>query len=407
VSLTTRSITVFAVGLFLAGPGAALTGCNLIVGSGDYVIDAGAGTPDDASSSNPPDGGGGSSSGGTGSDGATSLPEAGPIPEAGSGGDGGVPEDGGTITTDAGTVVSTVGCGAGDGLIVGPQASGTAFQQLVTACEMAVSCDPAFFDVTLSDCITDNYLGAFAATSCLATVASCDDYFACTGNTVADPSLCDGSNFDDTGSCAGAVATTCFGGGGGFKANCAVLGGTCTKYDADGDGDVAANCVKLASCPDTSDGYHCASSSYLYECDTTETGTIPIGNNCPASSSCESDDNGTHCVYDASSCTAAGSTCNGNKLVTCSANAGGNEGATYDCGSVGLSCVANGASGTAACVAPGCQSSTCVESCDGNNVITACVGGAPYNIDCTVAGFTGCSTDSPDGSSTTYAFCYY
>jgi hypothetical protein len=379
----------------------AVTGCNLIVGSGDYVIgDAAAVTPPgDGSTSGEVDSGGGGEV-------DTSVPDTGTTPDSGE-----TPDVG--TTPDAGPPLEagpTVGCGL-DGGVTSGQMGSASFQQLVTACVMAESCNPAFFDVPLSDCITLDYLDAFPTVpsiTCLASAKNCSDYYNCTGNTLLDLTTCDGSNVDDTGTCAGGVATSCGSFGGGVKANCNVLGGTCTVYATDTDGDMSANCQVLSSCPDTSDGFHCASTTELYLCAATSTSTIAIGNACPTGSTCRTDADGTHCVYDASSCTTPGTTCVNGKLSSCAASAGGNEGATYDCAAAGLSCVANGAAGTAACVAPGCAGTTCVESCDDNTgIMTACVGGAPINVDCTIYGFTGCSTDSPIGSNTTYAFCYY
>jgi hypothetical protein len=389
----------------LAGLGA-VTGCNLIVGSGDYVIgDAATVTPSsDGSQPGDVDGSADSSGGGEVD---TSIPDTGTTPDAGETPDVGTTADTGPLP-DAGP---TVGCGV-QGSVTTAQMGSASFQQLVTACVMAESCDPDFFDVPLSDCITLDYLGAFPTVpsiTCLASAKTCTDYYNCTGNTLLDLTTCDGSNFDDTGTCAGGVATTCFGvSGGGFKANCNVLGGTCTPYASDTDGDMAANCKVLSSCPDTSEGYHCSSTTELYECDDTSTSTIAIGNACPTGSTCRTDANGTHCIYDASSCTTPGTTCVNGNLSSCAAPAGGNEGATYNCAAAGLSCVANTAAGTAACVAPGCAGTTCVESCDDTTgIMTACVGGAPISIDCTTYGFTGCSLSSPDGSNTPYAFCYY
>ena len=374
----------------------AVTGCNLIVGSGDYVIgDAAPVTPtSDGAQAGDVDG-----SVDSGGEADTSIPDAGTTPDSG---------EAGLPPVDSG---STVGCGLEGGVTSGQMGSAS-FQQLVTACVMAESCDPAFFDVPLSDCITLDYLGAFPTSpsiTCLASAKTCTDYYNCTSNTLLDLTTCDGSNATDTGTCTGGVATTCFSPfGGGFRANCNVLGGTCTVYTSDSSGDMAANCEVLSSCPDTSSGYHCSSATELYECDTTSTSTIAIGNSCPTGSTCRTDANGTHCIYDASSCATPGTTCVNGNLSSCTAPAGGNEGATYNCAAAGLSCVMNTTAGTAACVAPGCAGTTCVESCDGTTgIMTACVGGAPLNVDCTTYGFTSCSTDSPVGSNTTYAFCYY
>jgi hypothetical protein len=35
-----------------------------------------------------------------------------------------------------------------------------------------------------------------------------------------------------------------------------------------------------------------------------------------------------------------------------------------------------------------------------------CIGGAQYDVDCTMFGFTGCDSAAPTGSSTLYTYCF-
>jgi len=390
---STLAVAIAAIAAIAAMAGAA-SGCNLIVGSGDYVVDAAVGGGDDVTQTKPGDG---SDGGTTGSEGGTQADVG--APDAST-----VLPDGGSPSLEAG---STVACGVDGG---GAGAGTASFQQLITACVMAESCDPAYFDVPLSECITEDYLEAFPSTACLASAKTCQDFYNCTGNRVADLTDCDGSNFNDTGLCStNGVATTCFGAvGGGLIYNCGVLGGTCTPYATDTSGDMAANCTVLPSCPDTSKGFHCASTTQIYECDSTSTSTIAVGAACPTASSCQTNTEGTHCIYNSPSCATPGATCLDGNLNLCTSSASGNQGATFRCAVAGLSCAADADAGTGACVAPGCANTTCQESCDSTTgIMTACIGGSPFAIDCIKYGFTTCSTGSPSSSTTTYAFCEF
>ncbi|HEX3772690.1 MAG TPA: hypothetical protein VHV30_17545 [Polyangiaceae bacterium] len=396
-----RQVVAAAASIALGG----LAACNLIVGSGDYAVgDAGGALPSEDGSLKPDvmtttmsgDDSGGMT--------MTTVPDA-TVP------DGGAPEgaaaDTGTTTppSDGGLpalpVGSTVQCG-GDG---GAGLDAASFQQLVTACVIASSCDPVLFDVPLGQCITEDYLDAFPQVQCLATAKSCDDYMKCTGNRITTAEECDGTAFDDVGTCDSTtnVATNCPASGYGAVYACKVVGGTCAVYSEDSE-DTAANCQVAPQCGDTSDGFHCASPTVLYTCESTQNGTIAVGQNCPAMSTCQSD----ICVYESPvACSTVGRTCDANgDLTACTSEDGGTGGAKFRCSAAGIGCVDDQTQGTI-CEAPGCANVTCTESCgDDGHTIHTCIGGAPFDVDCNKYGFDYCDQGS-DGSGTPYPYCEY
>lgn len=232
-----RRVSTLAV-VLAVGFGGAVSGCGLVVGSGDYVV----GTVDgggltggsDASQTIPPAGDGAA----PGSD-ATAPPDAAGSPP---------PTEAGTTADGGPTSVCANGALVPGGLPTGDPA----FQQLVNACVLAVSCDPLFFDVPVSDCINRDYLDTFFPDKCLAGIKSgasgpCDDYYACEGSRIAAPSECSEASTADTdiGTCNAGIATSCLGSGDGIIFNCGALGGTCTTYhesDYADFGDTAAGC---------------------------------------------------------------------------------------------------------------------------------------------------------------------
>ena len=390
-----RRVSTLAV-VLAVGFGGAVSGCGLVVGSGDYVV----GTVDgggltggsDASQTIPPAGDGAA----PGSD-ATAPPDAAGSPP---------PTEAGTTADGGPTSVCANGALVPGGLPTGDPA----FQQLVNACVLAVSCDPLFFDVPVSDCINRDYLDTFFPDKCLAGIKSgasgpCDDYYACEGSRIAAPSECSEASTADTdiGTCNAGIATSCLGSGDGIIFNCGALGGTCTTYhesDYADFGDTAAGCQILSNCTDPTDNsLHCGTSSQLYICEATDTSaTLGIGRTCPAGSTCQTSNGNTDCYVSAPSCTAAGTSCANGELTTCVDLTSGNQQYTTTCAAAGLEC-----SGTpAACVAPGC--SGCVETCNGASLQT-CIGGAPFTVDCTALGFNICDTDTFNNM--TYNYCAY
>jgi hypothetical protein len=378
-------VSTLAVALAV-GFGGGATGCGLVVGSGDYVVgsvDAGGGSKGgpDASQTVPPDDGAIPPE----SD-ATAEPDAPGSAEAGSP----PPTEAGTTADGGPTDVCANGAVVPGGLPTGDPA----FQQLVNACVLAVSCDPLFFDVTVSDCINRDYLNTFFPNKCLADITSCDDYYACQGSRIATLSECSEASNEDTdiGTCNAGIATSCFGSGDGIVFDCGVLGGTCTTYhesDYADFGDTAAGCQILSNCTDPTDNsLHCGTSSQLYVCAATDTSaTLGIGRTCPAGSTCQTSNGNTDCYFSAPSCTTPGTSCANGQLTTCIALTSDNQQYTNGCATAGLEC-----GGTpAACVAPGC--SDCTEGCNADGTgLQICIGGAPFTVDCTALGFNTCDT---------------
>ena len=209
--------------LFAAGAAlAALAGCGLVVGSGDYSVgnvtlgSEGGANPDDAGSS---------------ADGHVVSGQDATSPGDSGGGEGGlsVPDSGG-----AGHCGSSIPTTTAD------------FRKLVNTCVQAVNCDESQFPVNVSDCITQNYLQATGSVACLSTISDCNGFYSCQGDRIAQPSEC--SSTDMSGACNGNVATYCFGGSylGAVK-NCDKLGGTCGTY-TDDSGNPAAGCQVVPTC---------------------------------------------------------------------------------------------------------------------------------------------------------------
>jgi hypothetical protein len=400
MSFTRERVAYAAIGLCVA-LGASMAGCGLVVGAGDYVVgsahDGGGmtGQPPDADTDvqqqmPPPD------AGGPGPD-VTSQPDVSiPPPDSG--------DDSGPATTDGAPMV---GCPFDAG---GLSTSAAAFQQLVNACVLAVTCDPQFFSVTVSECITTDYLNTHFATKCLAGITSCNDYYACQGTRITTVSECSGasSSGKDIGSCNGAVATMCFSDGNGFVSNCAALGGTCTVYhesDYASFGDTGAGCEILSSCSSGTTGSQCSGSS-VYSCVSTDT-TTNIGiltESCATGSTCSTNNNGvTACVASSTNCSAAGTSCAGDNLTTCESTSTGLYQYTNACSAAGLTCTPSSGGTSASCTSPGCATSGCTESCLDNTHLQACIGGESLIVDCAALGFNFCDTAS--GPQLTYSYC--
>jgi hypothetical protein len=373
-----------------AGLASVVAGCGLVVGAGDYVVGTADASSADAGSAGNLDG--------------SPNPEAQAPPP---GGDSEAPPADASAAPDAPTTVGpteagttsdggpTVVCAADGTLVPGGLPTGdAAFQQRVNACVLAVTCDPQYFEVPISDCITSDYLGAQFTTPCLANIKSCDDYYACRGDRIATPAECPDSNGIDVGSCsASGVATNCFAGGGGIVSNCAMQGGTCVVYDEpdfSDNGDTAAGC-QVGTCNDSStEDNECASASQIFICTATDSGDIEIGRNCPSGSTCQTSKGKTDCFETTSACTTPGTTCTSGNLTTCQTLTSGNQVYTGNCSVAGLVC--DTTSSTGACAAPGCQNSGCSETCVGNS-LQLCIGGAPFTVDCTTLGFDTCNSD--------------
>jgi len=389
MSASRRRVSPVAVVLAMGAMGLAVGvgGCNLVVGSGDYVVglgDGGSGPPSNLDGSPTPAVDGVA----PGLD-ASSEPETSTPVDAGATGDGGPA----SVCTPNGALVPG-GLPTGD----------PAFQKLVSACVLAVSCDPQYFEVTVSDCITNDHLHAYFQSDCLANITSCADYYACQGSRVATPTECAGAvaGGSDTGSCSGGVATSCSSSGYGTVANCTALGGSCVVYDTTDIGDESAGCQISSSCTDDDGFIHCATTSEVYSCEDTTTVTVGIlHQTCPQGSTCTMNNGVTGCFTTGPSCSTPGSTCANDALTTCVSVTSGDQQYTNACSAAGLECITS-VSGTGSCTAPGCDTSDCVEGCDGSKLQT-CIGGAPYEVDCTTLGFDTCTSDPSSG----YNYCDY
>ncbi|HZU85038.1 MAG TPA: hypothetical protein VE987_19035 [Polyangiaceae bacterium] len=371
------------------GGGVAAAGCNLLVGVGDYSIadggtdgtfggaDAPIGSEDAAADR--------SASADAAGDGRSDAGDARPDHDAARANDAAVEDTGLDAGTDAGGDAAGPETGVTCGQTLPPPNpdAGTDFQKLVTTCVLAISCDPFLFPITLSDCITRNELQAILPVACLTQITDCSGYYACQGSRYATATECPAGS--TTGMCGGTnqeLAIDCFTGS---VKNCAKTGGTCaTVTDANG---LRADCVVVPSCTDTSGNLLCTNNQ-LYSCFQ----GVGYGSSCDAlGATCSTTGSrGTDCYFNSTTtCTTPGTaTCSTGTTVTACAEA--NQRFDFDCSRAGGSCQTD-ATGNGACVAPGCSTtSSCAEVCTGA-VVTACVGGAPYTIDCTQYGFSSCA----------------
>jgi hypothetical protein len=381
--MTSRRRAALALALAASSSGA-LVACNFIVDAGSYSV--------------------GNSSGDASSVDTGVIAVDSSVIDTGTVVDSGTPGDTGSPAADSGPA-KEAGAVCGQGL---PTTSST-FQQLVTTCALAASCDPNF-DTTMGYCITNDYLHSVPSLSCLLTITDCNGYQQCRGTrqptltqcpTTSTPSYC-----NDAG-----IGINC-GAGGGFVGtqDCNVLGGTCGVYTTDAG--AGAACKVVSSCPgsDPSTGL-CSSGNDLYAC----INGVGYGQSCGSSETCINDGvDTTGCYYNLPGCSYQGIdtyTCSGNTVQLCTEVNNNGVLYPYNCSTAGQTCAADSdGMGNAGCLAPGCTSddyNNCTESCSGS-MATVCVGGAPYTFDCAKIGtagtFTGCTTID-DGTDPVYASC--
>jgi hypothetical protein len=380
----------------LAGTSGSLASCEWIVGTGDYAVgEAGAdGTMSGADVGNGEiDSGGGmdSTREAAAADGTGRDAMAGDAPEDAAGerrgdasaSEGGVDAAGGGGDADAGVPEAEAGVDCGQGI-----PTGAAFTSLVNTCVFVTSCDPYVLPLQLSDCITNTTLdgaGDGGPFSCLSTITDCNGYYACQGVRLATGSATECSGFAS--SCSGNVAYDCSGGadGGvpspGTVTNCALTPGPCQTY-TDTLGNSRADCVVVPSCTVPDGGGSQCSGNNIYTCVSTDGGTTGIGygRNC-GQATCVANANDARCSFVGGGlCGAVSSNaCNGATLQeTCTSPT---QQFNYDCSRAGGTCNTD-TLGNHGCVSPGCPlSTTCAESCNGT-LVTTCVGGAPYTVDC-------------------------
>jgi hypothetical protein len=368
--LGTRGAAI-AVALVL-GVAGGLAACNFIVGAGSYSVGSG-----DAGMSD------------TGT-----VFDTGPIVDSGSHADVTKPMDSGA--GGDGMAEGGVSCG------MGLPTTSMAFKQALTTCVLAESCDPYAFQVSISDCMTEDYLHSIGTYACLTTISDCAGYTSCTGESIANSTQCPGATQPSCDSNNNAVQ--CNPTGGGAVRNCTKLGGTCGTYTDDG-GVITADCVAVTSCPQPNDGNDYCSGSSLYTC----IGGKGYGENCTLIEATCLDGgggNGSGCYFNGPACTTPGYTCNSNVVDWCTTQ---DITLAYNCSTAGLKCTPNAdGTGTAQCLAPGCTSTdiaSCTESCTGT-FAQVCVGGAPYAFDCSkIAGFTTCATFTDNTSLNVRAYC--
>ncbi|HEY4014780.1 MAG TPA: hypothetical protein VGM06_15660 [Polyangiaceae bacterium] len=403
----------------LAAFSGAVAGCNFLVGVGDYSIADGEApetSTGDATTDAPVLADAGGTDGFDGAlgahdaladhvDAAQDAPAEGAQADAAEAGshDGG---DSGSGSSDSGVGDSgTNEAGASEGGPVdagsdatesGAPACGaaipttTAFANLVKTCVEVASCDPFVLLVPISECITQDVLhasGVGTAFDCLSNITDCNGYYACQGVRFATASEC--PTFASQ--CIGNVAYNCDFSFLGQVTNCALIpGGTCVHH-TEGSDDLA-DCIVQPSC--TVAGTNTCVTNSNSTC-TTVTGqatNVGLGRAC-VDATCTTA-SGVGCTFDGTALcdTENSSSCNGTTVAQqCGLPA---QAFNYDCTTAGGTCAPNGAT-AALCVSPGCtaaQAANCVESCDGANTITVCVGGAPYAIDCTQYGFGSCNT---------------
>jgi hypothetical protein len=293
-----------------------------------------------------------------------------------------------------------------------------AFQAALSGCIYTAGCDPdctnntpsisASLFTSIGACVGSNYLGSANSLKCLESISSCAGFQTCTGMNTSTAAQC-GANFTNPASCSGSLAINC-----GADSNivnavydCAITGGTCTTYkDPNGGNATAAGC-SLGTCTNTDYLSHCDAQNNLYVCVGTTT-KKEIGQSCGANATCVEDANGARCVPKGGvACTTSGalSCASSSSLETC------NDKVTYteNCANAGLGCETD-TSATSTCVAPGCTTNdvgTCTEKCLpglGAGWAQFCVGGVPLKVNCAnYAPFTTCDDTACTGT----VFCNF
>jgi hypothetical protein len=223
----------------------------------------------------------------------------------------------------------------------------------------------------------------------------------------ADVEACSGVAREPTDTCAGASGWRCEGDvaircdGEPYSVDCARLGGTCDLFESTEVTEYRFPCKAPApsTCsPDDPTSYTCAD-KYSVSCIDGKS----YGTDCTAW--------GATCIEPTpgyATCSTTKANCDAPETASCVANAvqycdsDGRLG-VYDCGPAGATCAPG-----AYCLSPGCTTAdadACEESCIDETHAQACVGGAPYVIDCTDYGFKACITYTDSTSMTPYVEC--
>ena len=305
--------------------------------------------------------------------------------------------DGGHALLDAndGAAEAETAPSCGQGLPVGE----SDFQKLVSTCLLAVSCDPDFFNVSMSQCISYDYLESIGSIACLSTIQDCAGFYSCEGRRYPTLAECPTGSTSVSCDATNNLAIDC---SAGVVKSCSKYGGTCGTY-IDGTGNVAVGCQVVDSCIPGGTGDQCSAGNKVYSCALSGVGygrdCTTIGATCVANPT-----DGTSCYYNGPACNDGGAdTCVGGALSTCTLE--GTE-LNFNCARAGGSCAID-PTGAAYCLAPGCSTGqTCSESCGADgHTMTVCVGNAPYTIDCTqYPPFKACD-QLLDSSGNPFAFC--
>jgi len=267
---------------------------------------------------------------------------------------------------------------------------------LERACVQQVSCDPNVPPFDISYCIAMDPLS-----SCLRNIQTCDDFTACTGRRYGASNACSAG---ETGwKCSSpTLAVFCPSSGSQFSVDCSKLGAVCNAYtQGGGTGYWPCRVDPATSCSDTDPSlWHC-SGNFNYHC----LDGIQYGEQCDRaeySRTCVEQTAGkAFCTLGTSTCASPKTfACSGNVAVSCSA-----YGYSYqsDCSRGGGTCdKAATTFGTVCGAQSGCPGSTgsCFEQCVGDSVMSVCVHGAPYQIDCKSYGYSTCKkwTDPKDST---------
>ncbi len=297
------------------------------------------------------------------------------------------------------------------------------------SCLYRVSCDPDTPTTGISACLTFDILRAYPTETCSVGASSCEDIYQCLGRrpltdkdrgacaardawSEVDGEPCEGycsgtcdghcSYYDEGGECFDTCTGNCTGRcwipteelkwacsddwavncGSGTKTSydCAAFAAACeeaTWSDAKNAGSCKPSEAKSFDCAESTSAYQCADESTLYWCDSLGEAW---GFDCPGT--CTEGPNGAFCALGNETCNDTNTVgCSGDVLEFCDENG---FASSHDCTLTGLNCDGGD------CIASGCDSSYCEESCEDGHLLHFCVGGAEVQLDCLDYGFEGC-----------------
>jgi hypothetical protein len=357
-------------------------------------------------------GGSGGSKGGSGGAGGSSA--SGGSTMAGKGGTGGT--NGGKGGSAGGGTGGRAGGGAGGSAAGGPAvggASGTGGSSgsggggvvdcngdefepdldAIKACVFQIGCDPLFANITMSYCVTYQYLKTFTLYDCGTGVDSCDGFLDCRSWGYYDAADCAAG---DPPYCDGNYAVFC-GTSVNWAKDCAAAGGVCQTFMGE-DGNPSAWCRQSVEDDCSISGVASCEGDIAYSC----TDSHPLGIDCgQTDSDCVVSGEDAVCRHPLPSCTTPGITCSTNtRIAACYDTL---ELATFHC-APGLGCT--DVASDIYCLAPGCTTTTpCEESCNGTE-LTLCYGNVPVTVDCADYGFSQCLKTTLSDETTPSVRCF-